>query len=53
MSNSNTHPDVSIPDAPPEPDLKTVRKAVTASALGNATEWFDYGLYAGLGPGPR
>lgn len=29
-------------DAPPE----TVRKAVAASAIGNATEWFDYGLYA-------
>ncbi|RUQ20448.1 MFS transporter [Kocuria sp. HSID16901] len=32
--------------APIEPDLKTVRKAVGASAIGNATEWFDYGLYA-------
>ena len=29
-----------------EPDLKTVRKAVAASAIGNATEWFDYGLFA-------
>ena len=46
MSNSNTHPEASIPAAPPEPDLKTVRKAVAASAVGNATEWFDYGLYA-------
>src|SRR5699024_796629 len=35
-----------IPSSPAEPDLGTVRKAVTASALGNATEWFDYGLYA-------
>lgn len=34
------------PASPPQPDLKTVRKAVAASALGNATEWFDYGLYA-------
>ena len=34
------------PASPPEPDLKTVRKAVAASALGNATEWLDYGLYA-------
>ncbi|MGH3642574.1 MAG: MFS transporter, partial [Mycobacterium sp.] len=23
-----------------------VRKAVAASAIGNATEWFDYGIYA-------
>lgn len=29
-------------EVPPE----TVRKAVAASAIGNATEWFDYGLYA-------
>ncbi|MCI4011177.1 MFS transporter [Brevibacterium sp. ZH18] len=46
MSNPNTHPSSDTPDAPPEPDLKTVRKAVAASAVGNATEWFDYGLYA-------
>ena len=25
---------------------KTLRRAVAASALGNATEWFDYGIYA-------
>lgn len=29
-----------------EPDLRTVRKAVAASAIGNATEWFDYGMFA-------
>lgn len=29
-----------------EPDTSTVRKAVAASAIGNATEWFDYGIYA-------
>ncbi|MGO2035291.1 MAG: MFS transporter [Brevibacterium sp.] len=46
MSNPNSHPNSPAPETPPEPDLKTVRKAVTASALGNATEWFDYGLYA-------
>ncbi|WP_416232180.1 MFS transporter [Brachybacterium sp. NBEC-018] len=28
------------------PDRKTIRKAVAASALGNATEWYDYGAYA-------
>lgn len=27
------------------PDRKTVRQAVGASAIGNATEWFDYGVY--------
>ncbi|WP_229587017.1 MFS transporter [Kocuria sp. CCUG 69068] len=30
----------------PEPDAKTVNRAVAASAIGNATEWFDYGVYA-------
>ncbi|SDS92095.1 MFS transporter, MHS family, proline/betaine transporter [Brevibacterium siliguriense] len=45
MSIPNTSGSAS-PASPPEPDLKTVRKAVAASALGNATEWFDYGLYA-------
>lgn len=31
-------------EAGPGPEV--VRKAVTASAIGNATEWFDYGIYA-------
>ncbi len=31
---------------PPEADPTTVKKAVAASAMGNATEWFDYGVYA-------
>ncbi len=29
-------------EAPPE----VLKKAVAASAIGNATEWFDYGIYA-------
>ncbi len=29
-------------DAPPG----VVKKAIAASAVGNFTEWFDYGLYA-------
>ncbi|OLF06053.1 MFS transporter [Actinophytocola xinjiangensis] len=28
------------------PDKKTLRRAITASAIGNMTEWFDYGVYA-------
>lgn len=28
------------------PDSSTVHRAVAASAIGNATEWFDYGVYA-------
>lgn len=27
-------------------DAATLRRAIAASALGNATEWFDYGIYA-------
>ena len=29
-----------------EPTPSVLRKAIAASAIGNATEWFDYGLYA-------
>src|SRR5262245_66274756 len=29
-----------------DPSPGVVRKAIAASALGNATEWFDYGIYA-------
>jgi MFS transporter, MHS family, proline/betaine transporter len=29
-----------------EPDQKTLRRAIGASAIGNMTEWFDYGVYA-------
>ena len=30
----------------PEVSQKVLRRAVAASALGNATEWFDYGVFA-------
>ncbi|MCK9544599.1 MAG: MFS transporter [Novosphingobium sp.] len=30
----------------PGADQATLRRAIGASALGNATEWFDYGIYA-------
>jgi MHS family proline/betaine transporter-like MFS transporter len=29
-----------------EPSQSVLRRAVAASAVGNATEWFDYGIYA-------
>ncbi len=32
--------------APPPVEQATIRRAIAASALGNATEWFDYGIYA-------
>lgn len=28
------------------PDRRTIKKAIAASAMGNATEWYDYGAYA-------
>lgn len=33
-------------DAGADVDPKTLRKAITGSAVGNATEWYDYGVYA-------
>jgi MHS family proline/betaine transporter-like MFS transporter len=30
----------------PQPAAAALRRAVLASAIGNATEWFDYGIYA-------
>lgn len=29
-----------------EPDKRTLHRAIAASAIGNTTEWFDYGVYA-------
>jgi MFS transporter, MHS family, proline/betaine transporter len=34
------------PSQSTEPDQRTLRRAITASAIGNMTEWFDYGVYA-------
>jgi MHS family proline/betaine transporter-like MFS transporter len=31
---------------PPEVPESILRRAIAASAIGNATEWFDYGIYA-------
>jgi MFS transporter, MHS family, proline/betaine transporter len=33
-------------DAGKDVDSSTLRKAITGSAVGNATEWYDYGVYA-------
>lgn len=40
-----THVATELP-AGPAPDVLTLRRAIAASAMGNATEWFDYGIYA-------
>jgi MHS family proline/betaine transporter-like MFS transporter len=39
-------PDDTTAGSLPEVDDKTVNRAVAASAIGNATEWFDYGIFA-------
>lgn len=39
-------PDQSASAQTGEPPPGVLRKAIAASAIGNATEWFDYGLYA-------
>ncbi len=36
----------SSPSAGKDVDPKTLRRAITGSAVGNATEWYDYGVYA-------
>jgi metabolite-proton symporter len=35
-----------VPTPENTPPAAVTRKAIAASAIGNATEWFDYGLYA-------
>jgi MHS family proline/betaine transporter-like MFS transporter len=45
----STAPAVGADVPPGHPELTPVpvlRRAIAASALGNATEWFDYGIYA-------
>jgi MFS family permease len=38
----STQPTTAVHDAP----TPVLRRAIAASAIGNATEWFDYGIYA-------
>ena len=38
--------DQTAPDIHAEVPKSTLRKAIAASAMGNAVEWFDYGVYA-------
>ena len=45
----STQPAAGTTDANEVPK-PVLRKAVAASAIGNGTEWFDYGLYANLVP---
>lgn len=51
---SSTTPDRPVPDPGPDPGPVperpappgVLRRAVAAAAIGNAVEWFDYGIYA-------
>lgn len=36
------------PQTAPVPDESTTRKAIAAGAIGNATEWYDFGVYGFL-----
>jgi MHS family proline/betaine transporter-like MFS transporter len=44
MTSSEVPPGFPDPDSPE--GKKLLRKAIGASAIGNATEWYDYGVYA-------
>src|SRR5438067_13226338 len=43
--NSTSEP-TGLPDPETPEGKRLVRKAIAASAVGNATEWYDYGVYA-------
>ncbi len=38
--------DTALPDSRTAEGRSVLRKAISGSAIGNATEWFDYGVYA-------
>ncbi|GAA2789819.1 MFS transporter [Kribbella solani] len=42
----DTPPPGATPTVEAEPPPGVLKKAIAASAIGNATEWFDYGIYA-------
>lgn len=51
MSQSSNDEKIPTPDgidmrSMPPGDKRTLKRAITGSALGNAVEWFDYGVYS-------
>ncbi len=42
VSTTDNNPPANMPEVPPG----ILKRAIAASAIGNATEWFDYGIYA-------
>lgn len=45
-NNQQDEQDYTAPVTDTPEGRRTIRKAIAASAVGNATEWFDYGVYA-------
>ncbi|ARP88443.1 MFS transporter [Bordetella genomosp. 9] len=43
---TTTGDSMAISKATPQPPKHVLNRAIAASAIGNATEWFDYGIYA-------
>lgn len=46
MSSGADHPSAVQPGAANGVSSSVLKRAIAASAIGNATEWFDYGVYA-------
>lgn len=46
MSSGADHASAVQPGAPNAVSSSVLKRAIAASAIGNATEWFDYGVYA-------
>ncbi|WP_166981053.1 MFS transporter [Paramicrobacterium fandaimingii] len=44
--NSEPEAEYSAPSVDSPEGRKTIRRAIGASAIGNATEWYDYGVYS-------
>lgn len=46
MTTNDHHSDAGLPGEAGATAPGVLRRAIAASAIGNATEWFDYGIYA-------
>src|SRR3546814_11553237 len=46
MTNDQNVSDTGLPGEVGATAPGVLRRAIAASAIGNATEWFDYGIYA-------
>tara|TARA_R110000868_G_scaffold56546_8_gene175034 strand:+ start:14268 stop:15704 length:1437 start_codon:yes stop_codon:yes gene_type:complete len=46
MTSTDNSKDETLPGVPGALEPGVLTRAISASAIGNATEWFDYGIYA-------